>query len=121
MLQNVDQEHHLLINEQNRFELTPYDQIKDVAGGSRNIRAFIFQRQKDYYVIYWHISDNKKLELPLNPSDITLYGKLGQEETVSPSGNGKLIVPVDNRRYIKANKLTKEQLMEAFKNARIVE
>ena len=121
MLQNVHQEHHLLINEQNQFELLPYDQIHDIAGGSEEVRAFMFQRQKEYYVIYWHISGDKKLELSLTPSDITLYEKLGQEESISSGANNTIVVPVDNRRYIKTNKLSKEQLIDAFKNARIVE
>ena len=121
MLQNVNQEHHLLINEQNRFELTPYDQLPDVAGGSREVRAFIFQRQNDWYVVYWHISGDKKLELPLKSSDITLYDRLGKKGRISSSTNHSVVVPLDNRRYIKGNKLTKEQLMEAFKNAQIVE
>jgi hypothetical protein len=120
MLKNVHQEHHLLVNEQNQFELIPYDEIP-VAGGSRDVRAFIFQRQKEYYVVYWHISGNKQLELSLNTSDITLCEKIGQETPV-PSGAGKKItIPVSNRRYIKAGKLTKEQLSEALINARIIE
>lgn len=121
MLQNVDQEHHLLINEQNQFELVPYDQVTDVAGGDKEVRAFAFQRKGDWYVVYWHISGNKKLELPFKSSDITLCEKLGKEEVISSGTNNKIIVPVSNRHYIKANKLTKEQLLEALKNARIVE
>ncbi len=121
MLQNADQEHHLLINEQNNFELLPYYQIHDIAGGSKEVRAFIFQRQKEYYVVYWHISGNKKLELPLNSSNVTLYEKIGQEEIVSMGANNKIILPASNRRYIKVNNLTKEQLLEAFKEARIIE
>ena len=120
MLQNQRQEHHLIINEQNQFELTPYDEIP-VAGGSKEVKAFIFQRQKDFYVLYWHISGDKKLELPLNPSGITLYEKLGQEIAVTSGANNMVVVPVDNRRYIKTTNLTKEQLSEAFKNARIIE
>ncbi|MDR2916865.1 MAG: hypothetical protein LBV74_18885 [Tannerella sp.] len=121
MLKNVDQEHHLLINEQNQFELLPYDQVHDIAGGNKEIRAFIFQRQNEYYVLYWHTSGNKRLELSLNPSDITLYEKFGQKETISPGTNNKTIIPAGNRRYIKANNLTKEQLLEALKNAQIIE
>ncbi len=121
MLQNINQEHHLLLNEQNQFELVPYNHVTDIANGSKEIRAFIFQRQNTPYVVYWHISSNKKLELPLKQSDITLYEKLGQEETISSSAGNKIIVPASNRHYIKANKLTKKQLLEALKNARIVE
>ena len=121
MLQNVHQEHHLLINEQNQFELVPYDQILDVAGGSKEVRAFIFQRQKEYYVVYWHISGDKKLELSLSAKDITLYEELGQSVAIPSSTNNKTVVPVGNRHYIKINNLTKEQLLDVLKNARIIE
>lgn len=121
MLQNVEQEHHLLINEQKQFELVPYDQITDVAGGSKEVRAFVFQRKGDYYIVYWHISGNKKLEIPLKSSDITLYETLGRKGRISSGTENKLTIPVGNRRYIKANKVTKEQLLDALRNARIRE
>ena len=100
--------------------MVPYEQI-DVAGGSREIRAFIFKRNNAHYVVYTHISDNKKLELSLKPSDITLYKKMGQDERFSSGANNTIVVPAGDRNYIKANRLTKEQLIEAFKNARIIE
>jgi len=121
MLQNADREHHLLVNEQNDFELLPYEQIRDIAGGSEEVRAFIFERKKEYYVVYWHISGNKQIELPLKSSDITLYEKLGRAKTVSSGKSGKVVVPVSHRRYIKANKLAREQFLDALKNARIIE
>ncbi len=121
MLQNLKQEHHLLLDEQGRFELVPYDQVVDIAGGSKEIRAFIFQRQNIPYVVYWHISGNKKLELPLQPSEVTLYEKLGQKVAISSGTDGRITVPAGDRRYIKANGLTKKQLLEALSNARIVE
>ena len=121
MLQNNSQEHHLLINEQGEFELLPYDQIIDVAVGNKSIRAFCFKRKGDAYVVYWHISDDKRLELPLRPSSIALYEELGEEKEVIRGTNNKVIIPVSSRHYIKANKLTVEQLSQAFKNARIIE
>lgn len=120
-LQNADQEHHLLINEQNRFELIPYDQVRNVAGGSSEIRAFVFERQKTYYAVYWHISGDKKLELQLNPSDITLYEKLGAEKPVLDAAEGRVVIPAGSRYYIKANGLSKERFLKALETAQIVE
>ena len=119
MLQNVDQEHILLENEQKEFELVPYDQITDVANGSRDVRAFIFERNGEWYVVYWHISGNKKLELPLKKSDVKLYETLGREAKIANLRNN-ISVPVSNRRYLKATKATKEELLNAFRNAKIV-
>jgi hypothetical protein len=121
MLQNLEQEHILLLNEQKEFELVPYDQIMDVANGSREVRAFTFKRNSDLYIIYWHISGNKKMELPLNSKDFTLLESLGQVP-VQPDQNGdNSIIPVDNRRFIKTSKLPKEELITAFKNAKIMD
>ena len=120
MLQNIHREHHLLINEKNQFELVPYDEIP-VAGGSKEVKAFIFQRQNDWYVLYWHISGNKQLNLPLNKPDITLCSQLGKNEKIASGANNTIVIPVSNRRYLKSGKLSKEQLEKAFQNARIVE
>ena len=120
MLKNVHQEHHLLINEQDQFELVAYDEIP-VAGESGEVKAFIFQRQKDWYAVYWHISGNKQLEIPLTSSDITLYEKIGKEVPVSAGAGNRVVVPLGDRRYIRANQLTREQLSDALKNARITE
>lgn len=122
MLQNGEQEHILLINENREFELLPYYQISDIAGGSKEIRAFTFNRNNEVYAVYWHISGNRKLALPINPDDFTLLKEMGQEisDEIKTEGSGS-IVPAGNRRYIRTNKLTKEQLFEAFKNARIID
>ncbi|MPM58706.1 hypothetical protein SDC9_105539 [bioreactor metagenome] len=119
-LKNTEQEHHLLLNEQNQFELVPYEQISGAAGNSKEIRAFIFQRKGEYYVVYWHISGNKKLQLQLKPSDITLYKRLDEEEPVNDS-NGNILIPLNDRRYIRTNKLTKEEILAVLSNAKIID
>jgi hypothetical protein len=122
MLHDGKQEHILLLNEQNKFELVPYDQIMDVANKSREVRAFTFKRDNDLYAVYWHISGDKQLELPVNPGVLTLMENLGQEIQIKPGSDGKSsLLPVGNRRYIKTSKLTKEELITAFKNAKIID
>lgn len=122
LLQNLEQEHILLLNEQEEFELLPYEQIKDVANGSREVRAFIFERNNDLYIVYWHISDNKNLKIPLDPEDISLFESLGQEiQFDSDADDNLILLPVGKRRYIKTNNLTKEDILTAFKDVRIVD
>jgi hypothetical protein len=120
MLQNLCQEHIFLINEQKEFELVPYEQINDVANGRKEVRAFILERKNDVYVVYWHISANKSLELPLNKANVTLYQNMGQEESVKSDHEKFITIPVSNRRYIKAKEMPKEKLKDAFKNAKII-
>lgn len=119
-IQDANQEYHLLLNEQNQFELHPYEQITTVAGGSEEIRAFIFQRDGEYYVIYWHISGNKNLELVINDNNVTLFKNLNQEESILSNQNGGVIVPADNCRYLKVSNVSKDKIIEAFENARII-
>ncbi len=121
MLQNGEQEHILLVNEKQEFELIPYDQITDVANGNRDIRAFVFQRDGDWYVVYWHISGSKKLELPLGNSKVKLYETLDKEAEITNLENNIISVPVSDRRYLKGSKGAKEELINAFRNAKIVD
>lgn len=120
-LKNADQEHHLLLNEQNQYELVPYEQIQGVAGGSKEIRAFQFQRNGKYYVTYWHISGDKKLQLSLKSSDVTLYKKLGKKERVTTGADKSIVIPLNDRRYIKFSKLSKEEIQTLMANAKILE
>jgi len=118
MLQNLEQEHILLLDEQKEFELLPYDQIMNVANESREVRAFIFDRKNSIYVVYWHISDGKKIELALNSEQVTLLESFGQEIAKPSDQNpGSVVLPVGNRRFIKTSKLTKDQIITAFNNA----
>jgi hypothetical protein len=122
MLRNPDQEFTLLLNEKNDFELVTCDQIKDLANGNREIIAFTFKRNKDLYAVYWHISGNKKIELPLKSSDIILMQNLGKEIEISTGQSaGKTVLPVGNRHYLKTSKLTKDELESAFRNAIITD
>lgn len=119
-LQDLNQEHILLINEEKRYELIPYDQIQGVANGSKEIRAFIFERKGELYVVYWHISADKKLGLPLKRSNVTLFETLGVEENINPGPDGSVIIPAGSRRFLKTNSLTKQQLINAFAKAEIL-
>ena len=120
MLQDTHQEHHLLLNEKGQPELVPYEQLKHIAGGSNEVRAFLFKRKGDYYVVYWHISGSSKLTLPLNSRNVKLFRDLNEKGTMLSSNKGQIVVPVDNRRYLRLSNITKEQLMEAFAHAKVI-
>jgi hypothetical protein len=121
MLKNLKQEHILLVNEKNEFELVPYDQIKNAANGNREVMAFTFMRNNDTYAVYWHTSSNENLELPILSKDFTLMENIGKDIQPVSEEEGKTIVPVGNRLYLKTNKLTTKELASAFQNARIID
>ncbi len=112
---NTKQEHILLINEVAKFELLPYEQITEE---SSKVRAFIFERKNNVWVVYWHISGNGKIEFPINSNKIKLYKELGKEISVAESGE-KVVLPVGDRRYIKFN-LPKEEVVKLFSEVRII-
>jgi hypothetical protein len=122
MLQNLNQEHILLLNEKQELELVPYDQIMNVAQESREVRAFTFKRNNSFYVVYWHISGDRNLELPLKSNEIILMESLGVAIPVQSDKNGNnSVLPVGKVRFIKTSNLTKDDLINAFKNAKIVD
>ena len=117
-LKNEMQEHILLIDENGNFELQPYKQIKEVAGGNRNIRAFIFERKNKTWVVYWHTSDSAEIELPVNVENIKLYKELGKDVPVQGSGD-KVILPVNDRHYIEFD-LPEQEVVTLFEEAKSV-
>ncbi|MBS3776086.1 MAG: hypothetical protein V5A51_12665 [Bacteroidales bacterium] len=119
-LQNLNQEHTLLINEQDTFELVPYNRIMDVANGSREVRAFTFRRNGDVYAVYWHISGNKKIKLPISPQNITLLEGMGKEiSIIDGDKKASVTLPAGKRRFIKTSE-TKSELIAAFEKAEIL-
>jgi hypothetical protein len=122
MLRDPKQEFTLLLNEKNEFELVPCDQITDVANGSRDVIAFTFKRGKDLYAYYWHISGDKKLELPVKAGNLVLMENLGSAIQVQAgAGDDKTVLPVGKRRYIKVTNLSLDDLKTAFRNAKIID
>lgn len=118
-LQNLEQEHILLINEKGAYELVPYDQIENAAGGSKDIRAFIFERDNARWVVYWHASGSAKLELKLDAQAVKLQKEIGGKPLKITTGKGTITIPAGDRCYLSSS-LSREQLIEAFVHARVV-
>jgi hypothetical protein len=104
IISDQQQEHILLINEHQEYELQPYAQI---ATTDEKLRAFAFQRGKRSYIVYWHTQGNAMLKLPF---PVTL-----QDELHAPSQETNLL-PVGHRRYI-SSELPIGMLQEAFETA----
>ena len=116
-LKDLDQEHTLLINEEGNFELVPYEQIPNIANGSKDVRAFIFERNNKTWVVYWHISGEGELELPVSSDKISLFEELGKEMPLQENTEN-ITVPVGNRRYIQFN-LSNKEVIDLFSKANI--
>lgn len=115
-LQNLKQEHILLINEQGEYELVPYYQIFTA---SKEVSAFFFSRKEQNYVVFWHTTGEGKLRLALDAASVCLEKELGGEQLSVEACAGGVTVPVAGRAYLRTS-LTREQLQNAFASAQLV-
>ncbi len=95
-IKNGKQEHILLIDENGNYELQPY---KRISKENSKVRAFLFHRKNKVWVVYWHISGDGFIELPIGSDVIKLYKELGEEISLEKS-NDKVKLPVGSRKYI---------------------
>lgn len=118
-LRNLKQEYTLLVDERREFELVPCEQIENVAGVKQPGRAFLFERNGDIWVTYWHTSSSGILEIPLGVKQVRLMRDLGKPLEVK--GNGKVVrLPLDERRYLECKGMTRQEIIAAFQNAKIL-
>lgn len=115
-LKNPKQEHILIINENGEYELLEYDKIADTADGDKNISAFVFERKGKSCAVCWHKTGKGMLTLPVNDTNITYFNEIGGEKIDFETNKESVTIPVAGRRYIVSD-LTKEELINAFKNS----
>ena len=114
-LQNLEQEHILLINEQKAFELQPYFAVK--LAEDSPITAYSFTRGEASWVVYWHRTGEGKLRLPVNSEELQLFEELWEPPLPLPAG--PVVLPADKRRYVKST-LPTEKLVEVFQKAECI-
>jgi hypothetical protein len=118
-LRNLDQEHILLLDEGGAPELAGYRQIEAVAGGDTPVRAFLFERKAKIYVVFWHMSGDGSMEVPLEGGTIRLMAELGRPQAISRISGG-LRLPLAGRLYLECSGVSRERIVRAFRNARIM-
>ena len=82
--------------------------------------AYIFTRRNKNYVVLWHTKGEGKLSLPLPTSALCYEDELGGKQLPLDEFDGKTILTVNDRHYLSTT-LDKETIVEAFKNARLIE
>ncbi|MDD3544983.1 MAG: hypothetical protein PHG96_06445 [Kiritimatiellae bacterium] len=117
-LRDPDQEHHALLDAEGNIEIVPFDQIHEAACGSAAVRAFVFERKRKVYVVYWHPYGEGTLEVALPPERAALMDQFGKPEA-PPKENGKLTLPLDKLRYLEVRGMRKRKVVEAFREARV--
>lgn len=93
------QEHHLFLNEQNKYELVP---ITEVPMASVPVKAYWFKRKSQphlTYVLIWAVDQNVDLRLPVNADSVRLMRPFGTELPVAHSEN-ETAVTIGPRSYL---------------------
>lgn len=111
-----DQEHILLVDEKGGFELQPCEQLEGAAGGSRDMRAFVFGRSGKTYVVFWHPSGKANLEIDFDPGRVHLFRELGRELPI-PKTAGGVMIPYGDRQYLLVD-LSKQEVLSHLRSAR---
>ena len=110
-LKNLEQEHHLFINEKNEYELVPIDSLPGISEDTP-FKAYSFQRESrthDTYVLIWPLMDKIDLILPINSNRLTLMKPFGTRLPLK-SEEGKTIIPLCDRKYLVFSGMEIEQV-----------
>ena len=118
-LRQNDREFILLINEDGDFELVPCAPVAGVAGASKAVCAYLFERRGQVGVVYWHRSGDARLELPMDRAALTLQEDLGKALAIA-GDKARAVVPVGKRRYLTVDAAHRQALLEALAAARIL-
>lgn len=119
MLKSATQEHILIVNECGEYELLPYDQIKMCANGDERVSAFVFERNGKTNVVVWHTTGAGKLYIP-DMEDAIYLDEIGGNNVDFEEKEGGITIPIDDRKYL-VSALSKEEVIKAFENAKIIE
>ena len=114
-LRQPGKEYILLINEKKDYELVPYTQIpcRDT-----NLRAFVFTRREQRYVVFWHTCGNGTVTLPLASRHIAIEKELGGEVIPVTDAGDASCFPAGDRCYLHTA-LSEEEIVSAFANATV--
>lgn len=111
-LKDTRREHILLINEMGDYELCEYEEIPL---RTKAVSAFYFERNGVSYAVIWCNTGSDELTIPWEAAAPSYTEALGGPEVAYRIHDGKLTLPVDGRRYVKAA-VSREEMITAFQN-----
>lgn len=119
-LRKTEQEHVLLINEEGKYELSPYTRVAGAAQGDARLVAYVFSRRKKNYALLFHTEGEGALTLPL-PADTLVYERdLGGEHLSMLTDGSSTTFIVGERRYLSTDG-DMETLVRALESATLSE
>jgi hypothetical protein len=72
------------------------------------------------YVVYWHISGEAEFILPLDKGKIRLFDSFFSKPLKIQTKDRELLLPAGGRRYLDCGGLSKDQIVHAFHNLRLI-
>ena len=93
-------------------------QIEPDSTGDR-LRAFFFEHRGTSWVVYWHTAGSGRAELGLPADGLRLWQDPGKDPVAFGSTGGRVVLPVEGRRYLECPGLSREQVSRAFREARL--
>lgn len=116
MLRDPKKEYTMLVNESGEYELVEYTRINCA---EKDVTAYVFDRAGKNYVTFWHTKGEGKLALSLTASDIVLEKDIGKEKLGFDVSGKDIVVVASGKKYI-STALSKDDLVRAFENAKLM-
>ena len=120
-LKDLDQEHHLMVNDQGNHELVKIDKVTNVADGV--FKAYCFQRSSDpnsTYVLIWCTRPQADLLLPVSADQLIVMRPLGTRLPVTRAGD-KTRLTISDRRYLLFKGMTARQVSQLLAAAELID
>ncbi len=119
MMKDKDREFILLIDENGKYELQEYFRLKLRDDIDSLVTAYVLDRADGAYVVVNHNTGTARLALDLD-ADATYTSCLGKNDAGVEKLDGKTVIEIAGRRYFKAD-CTRDELIKAFENAKIID
>jgi hypothetical protein len=115
-LKNLDQEHHLFINDSNEYELVAIDPVEDFESRKFSM-AYTFVRESEpgsTYAIIWPIMGELSLFVDANINDLSMFKPFGNEIELSVV-EGQVVLPLPDRRYVRFAGMEHEEVSDLLR------
>ena len=117
-LKDPFQEHILLKNEKGLFEMHPYKKVA-VSGNSNDIMAYIFRRNNQTWIVYWHTKGKALIKLPVQASAVEWFDK-PEKKIKRPNNLTKnSVFQADKRRFWAFN-LPEKEVIDILSKCEII-
>ena len=108
-------EHTLIIDEKGEYRLCECFNIRD----DEQVTAFYFNMGGENFVSIWHKTDKASLSINANREDITYFDDFGKPEIDLKAEGNNVLLPIENKRYIKFN-FGKAEIESIIKGATVI-